>query len=429
MKAIGIDLGTTGIACVLFDVDSEKIIKSATRSNNFFIESKNEWEKIQDVEKIVAKAKDLLDEFLAEDVCVIGVTGQMHGIVYFDKNANSVSPLYTWQDGRGNLDYNGHTYAKELKSFSGYGCVTDFYNKINGLVSKEAVGFCTIADYFVMKICEMKKPILHVTNGASLGCYNLSSKKHYYDVNFDLTDEFAIAGKYNGIPVSIAIGDNQASVFSTLADENDILLNVGTGSQVSIVSDLPITADNIETRPYFENKYLIVGAALCGGRAYSMLKDFYLGILKHVQPIDDERMYEIMSNMIENIEKSSLIVDSRFAGTRSNPNVRGSIGGITTENFNSSQLTLGVLEGMANELLRLYENMGIKKQGVVGSGNGIRKNTSLLRTFERTFGAKLKIPEHLEEAALGATFFGLIACGHLKSSKDVQKMIKYVNEV
>ena len=109
--------------------------------------------------------------------------------------------------------------------------------------------------------------------------------------------------------------------------------------------------------------------------------------------------------------------------------MRGSISGITTENFNSSQLTLGVLEGMANELLRLYENMGIKKQGVVGSGNGIRKNTSLLRTFERTFGAKLKIPEHLEEAALGATFFGLIACGHLKSSKEVQKMIKYVKEV
>ena len=39
-----------------------------------------------------------------------------------------------------------------------------------------------------------------------------------------------------GIPVSIAVGDNQASVFSTLASEDDLLLNVGTGSQVSLIS-------------------------------------------------------------------------------------------------------------------------------------------------------------------------------------------------
>ena len=39
------------------------------------------------------------------------------------------------------------------------------------------------------------------------------------------------------MPVGAAIGDNQASVCSTIADENNILLGVGTGSRISLLSN------------------------------------------------------------------------------------------------------------------------------------------------------------------------------------------------
>ena len=92
----------------------------------------------------------------------------------------------------------------------------------------------------------------------------------------DITADYCIAGEYKGIPVSVAIGDNQASFLGSVSNMNEsFLINVGTGSQISIVSDYPITAEGIECRPYVDGKYLIVGAALCGGRAYSLLKDFY----------------------------------------------------------------------------------------------------------------------------------------------------------
>ena len=150
MKAIGIDLGTTGIGGILLDVENGSVLKSVTRNSNAFIKSEYSWEKIQDVDKIISIAKEILDSLISNDVCVIGVTGQMHGIVYYDKSGKAVSSLYTWQDGRGDLEYNGTTYAKALESYSGYGCVTDFYNKVNGLVPINAVGYCTIADYFVI---------------------------------------------------------------------------------------------------------------------------------------------------------------------------------------------------------------------------------------------------------------------------------------
>lgn len=425
MKAIGIDIGTTSVCGVVVDVESGILIDSRTKNSDAFLTGCAEWEKIQSVEKIMAVATEILDGFVDDEVAVIGVTGQMHGIVYTDKSGNAVSPLYIWQDERGNLPYKDTTYAKQLNSFSGYGNVTDFYNRENGIRPKNAANYCTIHDYFVMQLCGLNKPLVHSSDAASFGCYDLKENKFNYDCNIDVVADYCVVGEYKGIPVSVAIGDNQASVFSTLVDEGNILLNIGTGSQVSIVSDTSVVADNIETRPYFEGKYLIVGSALCGGRAYSLLKNFYSEILGYVTDVDDDRVYSIMNQMLEKTENATLTVDTRFAGSRSNANLCGSISGITAENFNPSQLTLGTLKGMAFELFEMYKLMKSEKCGIVGSGNGIRKNPALVETFEEMFDSKMKVPKHLEEAAFGAALFGLVSCGVFKNANEAQKLIKY----
>ena len=425
MKVIGIDIGTTSVCGVVIDVETGELLDSCTKNSDAFLDGCAEWEKIQSVEKIMSVATEILDSLIDDEVVVIGVTGQMHGIVYTDKAGNAVSPLYIWQDGRGNLPYKDTTYAKHLNSFSGYGNVTDFYNRENGIRPENAESYCTIHDYFVMQLCGLTKPLMHSSDAASFGCYDIKKNKFDYDCNVDITADYCIAGKYKGIPVSVAIGDNQASVFSTLADNDNILLNIGTGSQVSIISDVPVVADNIETRPYIEGKYLVVGSALCGGRAYSMLKNFYSEILAYVADVDDDKIYGIMNKMLEKVDKESLIVDTRFAGTRKNPEICGGISGINTENFNPSQFTLGVLNGMATELFNMYKQMNSEKSGIVGSGNGIRKNSNLVKVFEKLFNSDMKIPKHLEEAAFGAALFGLISCGVFKNANDAQKLIKY----
>ena len=347
----------------------------------------------------------------------------MHGIVYVDADGAAASPLYTWQDARGGLPYKGTTYAAYLGSFSGYGNVTDFYNRENGLVPKDAVGYCTVHDYLAMVLCGNKAPILHASDAASLGLYDIEQKKFNYHYSARVTDAFEIIGEYKHIPVSVAIGDNQASVFSTLANEQDLLINVGTGSQVSIVSDRAIIADGVECRPYVDGKYLIVGAALCGGRAYSLLKDFYKKLLDAAGNTDTD-VYGIMDKMLADTEKTSLKVDTRFAGTRADASVRGSITNICTDNLTPSDMTLGVLHGMIDELYGMYLLMGEKRTGIVGSGNGIRKNRALARITERTFGGKLRVPLYTEEAALGAALFALVALGGSGVS-DVQGLIKY----
>ena len=71
----------------------------------------------------------------------------------------------------------------------------------------------------------------------------------------------------------------------------------------------------------------------------------------------------------------------------------------------------------------MYDQMGVHKSGIVGSGNGIRKNKALVKIFEEKLGAKMKIPAHLEEAAVGAAMFAMISCGAFKNAKEVQMII------
>lgn len=109
MKIIGIDIGTTTISGVVLENKVEgqittkaeeklEIVEAKTIENGCFIPTEHEWERIQDAEQIVKKAQNLTDYFLDkyQDVERIGLTGQMHGIVYIDKNGKCVSPLYTW---------------------------------------------------------------------------------------------------------------------------------------------------------------------------------------------------------------------------------------------------------------------------------------------------------------------------------------------
>ena len=425
MYIIGIDIGTTSICGVKLDARTGKVLRTESVSSNAFIPGCASWEKIQSPETLLALATGILESFICDQTAAIGVTGQMHGIVYVNRDGRAVSPLYTWQDTRGNLPYRDSTYAKHLGSCAGYGNVTDFYNRDNGLRPKEAVSYCTIQDYFVMRLCGLQTPLMHASNAASFGLYDLLENRFDWEVGADVTADYKIAGTFRGIPVAVAIGDNQASVFSTLRDSADALCNVGTGSQISIVSDKIIWHDNIETRPYFGGRYLTVGSALCGGRAYSLLKSFYAQLLRCAGDFTDEQVYALMDTLLAK-QDIGLTVDTRFAGTRADTQITGSIRGITPENFTPGALTYGVLEGMFEELYGMYLQMGCRRTGLVGSGNGVRKNPHFVKLAQERFGAKMKIPVHLEEAAFGAALFGGVAAGVFQSSTQAQQLIRYL---
>lgn len=425
MQAIGIDLGTTSLCGVIIDTMTGSVIRSVTENSRASLTGAQPWERLQSPEKILSSAMKILSSLWGEEIGAIGITGQMHGILYTDGQGRAVSPLYTWQDDRGNEPYQGTTYAQHLLSHSGYGHVTDFYNTVNGLVPAQAAGYCTIQDYLVMHLCGLKKALIHASNAASFGCFDLKKRACTYACDMEVVSGFAVAGTYQGVPVGAAIGDNQASVFSCLASPDDLLINIGTGSQVSILSEHMVEVPGLETRPFVDDSYLVVGAALCGGRAYALLKDFYAQVLSYHAPADDAQVYALMARMAQGAQTSSLKVDPRFCGTRLDESLRGSIQGISTENFTPEALTWGLMEGMVAELHALYRLMGTQRPGLVGSGNGLRQNRALQKIAQETFGAPLRIPLHREEAAYGAALYALVASGYFSNAAQAQSLIRF----
>ena len=429
MYSIGIDIGTTSICAVLMDSQSGKIICSANRNSDSFIATPNLWEKIQDVAVIEERVAEVIDSVLEKadggQVDSFGISNQMHGILYYDKDGNAVSPLYIWQDERGNLPYkDGKTYAQYLGSFAGYGLVTDFYNRENSLVPENAVGVCTIGDYIAMKLTGRKNALMHITNAASFGCFDILSNKFTLDNGMlpEVTADFDVVGEWNGIKVSVAIGDNQASFMGSVG-VNAPLLNVGTGSQISYLNDIPVAGANIESRPYDGKRYLVVGASLCGGRAFSMLERFFASVVEMATGEKCGSLYPQIDKLLETKTQTDLVADSRFCGTRSDPTIRGAFTNVSQDNYTAGDMSVAILYAIANELHAMYT--GTKTETIVCSGNGIRKNKALQRVASEVFGADIRIPRYEEEAAYGAALTSFVATGMAETIDEAQKLIIY----
>ena len=90
MKVIGIDIGTTTISLVVLDTEKKAVLESRTVPNGTFIRTEKEWERIQNPDRIVEKAMRELKELRKayKDVETIGLTSQMHGILYIDEDGN-----------------------------------------------------------------------------------------------------------------------------------------------------------------------------------------------------------------------------------------------------------------------------------------------------------------------------------------------------
>lgn len=129
-------------------------------------------------------------------------------------------------------------------------------------------------------------------------------------------------GYMNGIPVYPAIGDNQAAFMGSVQDINQsVHVTVGTSSQISVYSRQYLKLPNIDTRPFPGGGYILVGAALCGGQAFALLKNFYEQVLEFLglPKLDDITIYKAMTS-IDHQTDSSLMVSTLFNGTRQHPN-------------------------------------------------------------------------------------------------------------
>ncbi|MBE6607745.1 MAG: MerR family transcriptional regulator [Ruminococcaceae bacterium] len=443
---VGIDIGTTTVSASVFDIENKKQLEAFSLPHNSYLRSDGFSE--QSVSIILDKAEKLLYHILScyQEVVSIGLSGQMHGLVYIDSDGKPLSDLINWQDKRADIPLSdGKTACEIIKEITGenistgYALATHYYNLKNDLVPKNAVSFCSIADLFSMKICGLKNVAVHMSFAASFGLFDVKNGTFMAEklslLGIDksflplVSSQSVIVGHHKDIPVSIALGDNQASFLGSVSEHTEsILVNIGTGSQVSSVSNYRETQGDVELRPFIEGKYLVCGCALCGGFAYSMLENFFRSYTSSAG-FEEASQYKTINKLaLEAYENGDggLDVDVSFFGKRSDPSCRGSVKNIDRNNFTPRALALGILKGMCNELYDLYESFSEKKTLIVASGGCVKKNNVLKDLISDRFSLPVYLNAIEEEAATGAALFSAFASGKIKYTDGFSEYISYL---
>jgi sedoheptulokinase len=430
--SLGIDIGTTKVAIVIYDTENKTILDHAYQNTKTDIPTE-EWRSEQSVEKILSAIDNLmtsLDNEKKKKVSAIGVTGQMHGVVLWNKN--ETGNLITWKDQRASTlnilkDINKISGAENLKD--GFGTTTLACLARNQELKKWQYA-STIHDYLVFKICGLETPVTDPGNAASWGAFDIVNRQWQTNTIAELgiperffpsvatgktgilTDKFAQKwGLPEALPVAVAIGDNQASILATSEKPDDeIYLTIGTGAQLSVVIDKQ-TAEKLsdfqtmEIRAYLDNKYLAVAAPLCGGQAFAWLADVVQNWQKELgfSELPEEKLFRKLDALgMDNLD-AKLEIKPNFLGERHNQELSAEITNINLSNFKLGEVSAALARGIVNNMKRMMpEKLFARKKVVVGSGNAVRHLKVMQKMIELEFNLPLKIKDTKEEAAIGA---------------------------
>ncbi len=437
---LGLDMGTSKICVLAVDGDSGQPVASVSAANRAEIPGLPTGWKEQSPEIIFQTVGECLQQLLthpsvrASEIVGIGLTGQMHGVLAVNRQLEPVTPLITWQDRRvETADLESFRETLGEKAFArhgcelnaGYGGATLKWLQEQG---KWPTGACalSLADYGVARLTggRFSEP----THAASWGLFDLQKG----DWDFEALDALGLSpewlpplvpsaqpvgallpsvAKSWGLPDRVAVcspvGDNQASVIAAAGLSLDaIVVNLGTGGQISVPNRLCVSVPGLETRPMPFGGWLTVGASLCGGWAYAYLCDFFRSVVLEMtgNPLALDQAFERLNALALSAPAGcgGVRADTRFSGTRSQPSLRGKMENLDSTNLTPSNLARAVLEGMVRELADLGRLAGWEKASrVVASGNAVRKNSLLPILIEEAFHLPCQMTEHSEEAALG----------------------------
>ncbi|MBU4459921.1 MAG: hypothetical protein KJ579_05085, partial [Verrucomicrobia bacterium] len=223
--------------------------------------------------------------------------------------------------------------------------------------------------------------------------------------------EAVALGIPEGIPVTAAIGDNQASLLATLGDPaTDLGLTLGTGAQVSaVMAAAPARraaagCATCECRPFPDGRTAVVAASLCGGAAWAWLADAVLAWMRDLgmKAPSRDRVFARL-NDLGLASRDEIEVHPHFLGERYDPALTGRMLGLTMDSFRLGAVARGLARGIVRNLRGMLPPAALRgRRRVVGSGNALRRVPLLQAMVREEFGLSLVLSPGREEAAAGA---------------------------
>jgi len=462
---LSVDLGTSKLCAAVIDAATGRAVAIRSCVNDTDVAGLAADLHEQDPSRTRDLCFNLMRQVLRDDAVsgkpieAIGISGQMHGVLLVDEDLQPLTNLITWRDrrtareGAGNISESvdslddGAEERTGCRLAVGYGGAALRWLDLNGLLRPRTIAL-TIAGYIAASLTGVAA--IDETHAASWGILNL--RRNEWDkesiwrlgLRGEILPQIKLSGQrlgglmngarrnlgIQGDPVICSpVGDCQASVIGCAGFASDtIVLNIGTGGQISVPSQRSSLTDELDAWPMPFGGFLQLGAVLCGGWSYAYLKSFLQDTVRELCGVElsDEAVYERMNALAASAEPGAggLMVDTRFSGTRRDETIKGSVTGIDTSNFAPANLCLAFLEGLVRDLHSIYlTSRSRSARRLVASGNAVRRNPVLRSVIERTFGLECLMSSLPEEATRGAAYAAAGGVG-LASREQITRLVR-----
>jgi xylulokinase len=456
---LGVDMGTSGVKVGVLDLSVFKLITLAMQSYNNSPEQPSTmlWE------ATASAIREAVAGIDARAIQAISFSGQMHGTVLYDAQGQIIEPVINWQDRRCDVPlekYGNRSTVERVMTLlagpefddlgidilaSGYLGATLFHIKENAPMLFERIRHVVLPGDFIRgKLLGACDYATDPTNAFGTGLFNTRLNRWHEGVidklglSRDLLptvhDSAAVAGSVPqavarslglapGTPVVYGGGDNQMSLLGNglVFSDSPILINIGTGAQISRVTPRYARIPGIDTRSFFNRQYAFVGASMGGGRNYAQLRED----LRRCEQGDIG--YRQMDEAAAQVAVGADGLVYRV-GSRRETHLREGFTG-RTELSGVGHQTRAVMEGILLDLHAHRPPLEASGPGfMVGAGKGLQNSQVWAQMAADLFGCPIKVT-NFENAVWAAAVMAAVGGGAILSVRDAIAMIAYSREL
>jgi xylulokinase len=460
---LGIDIGTSGTKGVLMDREGKIYIRagreySIDMPQPGWAEQDPEiwWEAtIQVIREVIKKS-----EVNPQQIRGIGLSGQMHGTVFLDKNLQPFRPAIIWADQRSSsqCEFIYQKISKEQLAeltgnpvATGFMCSTLLWMKENQpeefnqiykvILAKDYIRYrltgnlgVEVTDSSSTLLLDIKRRCWseELLDILDLPLKILPKEVHEsQEVAGNLLAEAARdTGLLEGIPVVYGGGDQSMQAVGNGVIRPGILSStIGTGGQLFITLEKFTYDPKLRIHTFchaIPNTYHFQGAILSAGLSLKWLRENIL----HTPD-----SYSIFDGEVEKIRAGSedIIFLPYLLGERSpymNPQAKGVFFGLSLKHHRA-HLIKAVMEGVVfalRDCLEVFEELGVKIERVIASGGGAKSR--VWRQMQADiFNKEIFITQSIEQAAMGAAILAGVGVGIYKDVEDgCRKVVKLKKE-
>ncbi len=451
MTVLALDIGTSFIKGAVLDLDTMEIGDTLRLPFPEPISGLPALHKEFDPAQILSAVLNVLNTLAERSARCEGllVCTQMHSLVCVDHSGIAHSTLTTWQDQRvleTHPDGKSHfeTLMERLTTAQkqelgnevrpGLPIGVLFWQAERGELPSPDLFPVSIGDFIMANLCHTEPTTDH-TNAHAHGLMDIASRTWHAGAlpalglsalrlpeivpNNHIVGYFTLGGQ----PIACypPVGDYQAALLGALLDENELSINIATGSQVSLLHSTQ-ERGTLQTRPYLDERNVLTVTTIPAGRSLSALI-MLLSELAVAQgfALDDPWPYIIAQ--AEAASDPRLRLDLAFFNSAVGE--RGALTDIREDELSVGHVFRAAFRNMAENYLACALRLSPTRDWsrLVFSG-GLAHRVALLRTLiSEQFGAPYRTSPTPEDTLLGLLVLGIYVTGRAENLKEATSRV------